>query len=159
MCKFFDPHSECFTKYDVFCSHIFDYACLRRKIIAIKEVRNYEKTVYIKKRCWKWLVGGCIVLILFSCIRPWAISYRNYQKSLAYFSHLAPLILFFLLKRRVKRGDGPMAQCPVNTLLICTLHYFGPKSTFLILSSGLDSGCRVRAKKIRPRPTLLLSGF
>ena len=26
---------------------------------------------------------------------PLAISYRNHQKSLAYFSHLAPLILFF----------------------------------------------------------------
>ena len=35
---------------------------------------------------------------------PLAISYRNYQKSLAYFSHLAPLILFILLKGRVKRG-------------------------------------------------------
>ena len=28
--KFFDPNSECFVKYDAFCSHIFDYACLRR---------------------------------------------------------------------------------------------------------------------------------
>ena len=34
---------------------------------------------------------------------PLAISYRNYLKSLAYFSHLAPLILFLLLKGRVKR--------------------------------------------------------
>ena len=40
---------------------------------------------------------------------PLAISYRNYQKSLAYFSHLAPLILFLLPKGRVKRGG--MAQC------------------------------------------------
>ena len=46
---------------------------------------------------------------------PLAISYRNHQKGMAYFSHLAPLILFFLLKGRVKGG---MAQCPpVNTLL------------------------------------------
>ena len=42
---------------------------------------------------------------------PLAISYGNHQKSLAYFSHLAPLILFFLLKGKVKRGEG-MAQCP-----------------------------------------------
>ena len=27
--KFFYPNSECFVKYDAFCSHIFDYACLR----------------------------------------------------------------------------------------------------------------------------------
>ena len=38
-----------------------------------------------------------------------AIMYGNHRKSLAYFSHLAPLILFFLLKGRVTRGGG-MAQ-------------------------------------------------
>ena len=31
---------------------------------------------------------------------PLAISYRNYQKSLAYFSHLAPLILFSSVAKR-----------------------------------------------------------
>ena len=41
---------------------------------------------------------------------PLAMSYRNHQKSLAYFSYWAPLILFFLLKDRVKRGGMP--QCP-----------------------------------------------
>ena len=35
---------------------------------------------------------------------PLTISYRNHQKSVAYFSHLAPLVLFFLLKHRVKGG-------------------------------------------------------
>ena len=35
---------------------------------------------------------------------PLAISYRNHQKSLAYFSHLAQLVLFFFTKRLVKRG-------------------------------------------------------
>ena len=30
---------------------------------------------------------------------PLAISYKNHQKSLAYFSHLAPLVLFFFTKR------------------------------------------------------------
>ena len=32
---------------------------------------------------------------------PLVISYRNHQKNLAYFSHLAPLVLFFLRKGRV----------------------------------------------------------
>ena len=43
---------------------------------------------------------------------PLAISYKNHQKSMAYFSHLALLILFFLLKGRVKggRGHGPIAH-------------------------------------------------
>ena len=40
---------------------------------------------------------------------PLAMSYRNHQKSLAYFSHLAPLILFFLLIAQSKGGGpGPM---------------------------------------------------
>ena len=40
---------------------------------------------------------------------PLAISYRNHQKSLAYFSHLAPLILLFFTKRQnQKGGHGPM---------------------------------------------------
>ena len=47
---------------------------------------------------------------------PLAISHRNHQKYLAYFSHLASLILFFLLKGRVKRGYGTMLS-PLNTLL------------------------------------------
>ena len=47
---------------------------------------------------------------------PLAISHGNYQKSLAYryFSHLAPLIYSFLVKGKVKRGQGEkgMAECP-----------------------------------------------
>ena len=41
--KLFDHNSECFAKYDAFCSH---YA--RVRLIAIEEVRNYGKFVYIK---------------------------------------------------------------------------------------------------------------
>ena len=40
---------------------------------------------------------------------PLAVSYRNDQKSLVYFSHLAPLILFFLTKKQSQKGEhGPM---------------------------------------------------
>ena len=47
-----------------------------------------------------------------------AISYKNHQKSLAYFSHLAPLILLFYTKRQSQRRGGGMAQCSsLNTLL------------------------------------------
>ena len=41
---------------------------------------------------------------------PLAISYKNYQKSLAYFSHLAPSVLFFFTKTQSQKGG--MAQCP-----------------------------------------------
>ena len=37
---------------------------------------------------------------------PLAISYRNHQKNLAYFSHLAPLELFFFTKRQSQKGGG-----------------------------------------------------
>ena len=33
-----------------------------------------------------------------------AISYKNHQKSLAHFNHLAPLVLFFFTKRRSQKG-------------------------------------------------------
>ena len=35
---------------------------------------------------------------------PLAISYRNHQKSLAYFSHLAPSISFFFTERQRQKG-------------------------------------------------------
>ena len=42
---------------------------------------------------------------------PLDISYRNHQKGLAYFSDLAPLVLFFFTKRQGQKGGG-MAQGP-----------------------------------------------
>ena len=57
---------------------------------------------------------------------PLGISYRNHPKSLAYFSLLAPLILFFLLKDRVKRGawrSAPLKYAPGR----CPI--FRPKSS------------------------------
>ena len=49
---------------------------------------------------------------------PQAISYRNHQKNLAYFGHLAPSVEFLLTKRQSQkgRGHGPMAPF-INTLL------------------------------------------
>ena len=46
-----------------------------------------------------------IATVLYSASRtepepPLAISYKNHQKSLAYFSHLAPLILLIFTKRQ-----------------------------------------------------------
>ena len=49
---------------------------------------------------------------------PLAISYRNYQKSLAYFSHLASLVLFFFTERQIQKG-GHDTIPPLNTLLRC----------------------------------------
>ena len=47
---------------------------------------------------------------------PLAISYRNHQKILAYFSHLAPLALFFSEKAESK-GEAWDNALSLNTLL------------------------------------------
>ena len=63
--------------------------------------------------------------LVYSPESPLAINYKNYQKSLACFSHLAPLNLFFLLNGRVKKGGhGTM---PPYTLLTA-LHLFRDKT-------------------------------
>ena len=49
---------------------------------------------------------------------PLTISYRNHQNSLVYFSHLAPLILFFFTKKQSQKGGGHRAMPPLNTLLL-----------------------------------------
>ena len=55
MFKIFDPNSGYFAKYDAFCSHTFNYACLKRKVIAIEGIQKYRKIVCIKnifENCW-----------------------------------------------------------------------------------------------------------
>ena len=50
---------------------------------------------------------------------PLAISYKNHQKNLAYFSHLIGTITFahFYKKAESKGGDGHGTMPPLNTLL------------------------------------------
>ena len=81
-------------------------------LIAIKEVRNYRKIVCIKNIIengwWKDVYPSSYPLD-----SPLAVSYRNHQKNLAYFSHLAPLQLFLFTTSRVKRGawlNGPTSK-------------------------------------------------
>ena len=53
------------------------------------------------------------------CFLAAAISYRNHQKSLACFSHLEPLTLFFFTKRQSEKGGRAWHNAPsLNTLLI-----------------------------------------
>ena len=56
------------------------------KLIAMEEVRNYGKIV------------------------SYSVVHQKHFWSLAYFSHLAPLVLFFLTKRQIQKGGfGTMA--------------------------------------------------
>ena len=54
-----------------------------------------------------------------------AISYKNHRKSLAYFSHLAPLILFFFTKRRVKGGGRHGTMLLPKYALVSTFRRLG----------------------------------
>ena len=73
------------------------------RLIAIEDVRNYGKIVYIKNifenSWWEDTYPSS-----YPPESTQAISYRNHEKSLAYFSYLAPLILFFFTKRQSQRG-------------------------------------------------------
>ena len=67
-----------------------------------------------QKHFWQWLVEDAYPSS-YSLDPPLAIlSYRNHQKSVGHFSHLAPLILFFFTKKRSQKGGG---MVPLNTLL------------------------------------------
>ena len=68
--KFFDPSSEGFAKYDTFCSHIFAYACLRRTAYCYRRDSKLWKNCIHQKHFLKWLVGGCIPLILLPASAP-----------------------------------------------------------------------------------------
>ena len=48
--KLFDPNSKCFAKYNAFCSHIFDYAYLKRKkgLLLSKRFEIMEKLFTLK---------------------------------------------------------------------------------------------------------------
>ena len=59
---------------------------------------------------------------------PLAISYENHQKSLAYSSHMAPLILLIFYQKAKSRGEDRRGwegwhNAPLNTLLTA-LHLF-----------------------------------
>ena len=65
------------------------------------------KIVQLIPKSFLKMAGGRMHAPHPTILPPLAMSYRNNQKSLAYFSHLAPLILFILLKGRIKGGAWP----------------------------------------------------
>ena len=56
--KIFAPKSECFIKYDAFCSYIFDYACLGRKVYCLSKRFEITEKLYSSKTCLKIAGGG-----------------------------------------------------------------------------------------------------
>ena len=71
--------------------------------------------LYTSKTTLKMAGRGCIPLIL-PLDPSLALSYRNHQKSMAYFSYLAQLILFLFTKRQSQKGGGAWLNAPLNTL-------------------------------------------
>ena len=112
----FDPNSEYryFTKYDAFWSHIFNYACLRRKAYCYRRGSKLWKNCMYKKHSWKWLVRW----IHISHPQPpgSAPSHKlqTPSKESGIFQSLG-ITCSFLLKGKVERGAWHNA--PLNTLL------------------------------------------
>ena len=52
--------------------------------------------------------------------QPLAISYRNRQTSMAYFSHLAPSVLSFFTQGQIQKGVGGHGLMPPRTYSVKT---------------------------------------
>ena len=114
MFTFFYFDSECFAKYDAFCSHDFDYACLRRRPkvdIVFEEVRNYGKIVSYTSKTFLKMAGGRGSAPGHKLQKP------SKESGILYFRHLVPLFCSFLPKGKVKKGEGPWHYAPLKTLL------------------------------------------
>ena len=69
------------------------------RLIVIEEVERYGK-LCLSETFLKMVVGECTTLIPLP-----GHKLQKPSKSLAYFSHLSPLVLFFFTKRQSKRGE------------------------------------------------------
>ena len=85
------------------------------RLIAIEEVQNYGKIVYILNT-FKMAGGRMHTPYPTPLDPPLAISYRCFT----YFSHLAPLTLLFFTKRQSQKGRGAWHNASLNTLLLAT---------------------------------------
>ena len=81
----------------------------------MEEARNYGK-FYASKTFLK-MAGGRMHT---PHSTPLAVSYRNHQKSQAYFSHLALLILFFFTKKQSQKGGAMAQSLPPKYALVST---------------------------------------
>ena len=87
----------------------FSVVRARRKAYCYQRGLKLYKKLYTSKTLLK-MAGGEMHTPHSTPLDPTlAISYRNLQKSLAYFSHLAPLTSFFFTKQHSQKGG--MAQC------------------------------------------------
>ena len=103
----------------------------------MKEVQNYGKFAQAASNTVSKMAGGRMhtpqVPQPTPLDPPLATSYKHHQNSLAYFSHLAPIILLFFTKRQIKSKEGEAwPNAPRNTFLIM-LHMH---ATFTVFESG-----------------------
>ena len=93
-------------KYDAF---VRTFSIMRAgvRLIAIEEVRNCRKIVCIKNIFENGWWEDMHTHHSTSLDPPLAISYRNHQKSLAYFNPLAPVVLLFFTKRQSQKPPLP----------------------------------------------------
>ena len=108
-------------KNDAFCSHIFDYACFRRKAYRYGRGSKLQKKLHTPKTFLKMAGGRMHTPHPTLLNQPLAINYRNHQKILAYFSHSAPLVWFLFTKRWSQKGGPWHNALSLNMLLARSL--------------------------------------
>ena len=83
------------------------------RLTAIEQVRNNRK-LYASKTFLKTAGGRMDIPHLTPLDSFLTISYRNHQKNLAYFSHLASSVVFLLTKRQSQKGRGAWHNGPAS---------------------------------------------
>ena len=130
----------CFAKYDAILNLFahFRLCVLGLRLIAMKEVQNYGKIAQATSKAVLKMAGGRMhtpQVPKHPLDPPLAISYKNHENSLAYFSHLAPLILLFFAKRQIESKGGevwPNAP-PKYVLLMLHIHAMQVISNTMLL--------------------------
>ena len=100
---------------------IFSILCakgVRHRLLLSKKFEIMEK-LYTSKTFLK-MADGCMPSSYLPGSAPGhKLSYRKHQMSLAYFSHLTPLVLFFFTEKQSQKGRAchNAPALPLNTLL------------------------------------------
>ena len=123
--KLFDPNSECFAKHDAFCSHIFDYACLRRKAYKslMKRVEITEN-LYTSKTILK-MAGGRMHTHHPTSVSAPGQKLQKPSKGSGSFQSLATIYFVLFTKRQSQKGGGHGPMSPSPKYASDRNHWFG----------------------------------
>ena len=132
--ELFASNSECFTKYDAFCSYISDYACLGRKAYCYRKSSKLWKTCIHQKHVWKLLMGNAfstspLPFWIRLCSRPQMLCFPPWRsvksKKIKVFRYPVVTSVYFCNCRRAaqNRLAGRMLPTPAINKQLLLLEY------------------------------------